>query len=576
VAHSLGISFWERTSRPRHDDLCVNGEQVSIEQQSEASPAHLRPLIAGSFFRGRYKLWCALCVPLVAAYFSALLFHAANIYDEGLIVDGAVRILRGEIPYRDFNTGYAPAQFYAIAGVFSAFGTNLVTARIWDVVWNMAVFGFAIGLTAAISRPRKTPLLPLVCLGLLLGACGTPFCSMTNSPTMGFMLPSLAALWCAVLYFETRATRWLFMSGASAGIAILYRHDLGACLLAAVIVAVCQSSIGQCKWRRIQFVALLFAGVLATVFLPALYFCLFVPKKVLIQSFIDFPRMNVAGRHLPLPSPVSIRAWCAFYMPLAIIIVAAYSMRRTEANRRSIFSLLLVLTVLTLAHATQRLDISHAFPAIIFSMLLLSASMCEWQKRTPRFFQGMLLSGTIICYVVMPLSLWIFQVAALHYALPSIGTSPCARNQDNDLPELPRAGRVCLDMDQRKAVEFVRRRLLPGKFLYVGAEKQGSAWYNDALFYFLADRPSATRYDMFVPGITTTADVQSEILTEIRQRHAEYVVLLRVPSSHEPNLSSVDSGINILDTAIRQDYTQVAEFGRYTIWSSVNLEIGPR
>jgi hypothetical protein len=43
-------------------------------------------------------------------------------------------------------------------------------------------------------------------------------------------------------------------------------------------------------------------------------------------------------------------------------------------------------------------------------------------------------------------------------------------------------------------------------------------------------------------------------------------VLLRTPASHEPNLSSVDSGVNILDDAIRQDYIQVAEFGRYTIW----------
>ena len=71
---------------------------------------------------------------------------------------------------------------------------------------------------------------------------------------------------------------------------------------------------------------------------------------------------------------------------------------------------------------------------------------------------------------------------------------------------------------------------------------------------------------MFAPGLTTGAAAQSKILREIRQGQTEYVVLFRTPPSHEPNLSSVDNGVRILDDAIRQDYIQVAEFGRYTIW----------
>jgi hypothetical protein len=110
---------------------------------------------------------------------------------------------------------------------------------------------------------------------------------------------------------------------------------------------------------------------------------------------------------------------------------------------------------------------------------------------------------------------------------------------------------------------------VPGRILNwraTGVATHGLGWYNDALFYVLADRPQATRFDMFVPGITTTSAVQSEMLRDIRQKQPEYVVLLRTLPSHEPNLSSVDRGVRILDDAIRQDYVQVAEFGRYTIW----------
>ena len=70
---------------------------------------------------------------------------------------------------------------------------------------------------------------------------------------------------------------------------------------------------------------------------------------------------------------------------------------------------------------------------------------------------------------------------------------------------------------------------------------------------------------MFIPGITDTAAVQSEIALDLRRKRVEYLVLFRAPASGEPNLSSVDNGITILDDAIRRDYTEVTQFGRYTI-----------
>jgi hypothetical protein len=91
------------------------------------------------------------------------------------------------------------------------------------------------------------------------------------------------------------------------------------------------------------------------------------------------------------------------------------------------------------------------------------------------------------------------------------------------------------------------------------------AYFNDALFYFLADRPQVTRFDMFLSGVTNVAGGQSEIVRNIEEKKVEFVVLFSAPLSHEPNGSSVDSGITLLDDAIKKDYTEVAHFGRYTI-----------
>jgi uncharacterized membrane protein YhaH (DUF805 family) len=500
-------------------------------------------------------------------FFGARLTEPPGFYDEGLIVSGAVRILHGQLPYRDFNTLYPPGQFYTIASVFSVLGTSLLAERLWDTLWGLAIVGFAI-LLARAATPRQRPhFLPLICAGLVTGSCSGHLSSMMTG-----MLPCLAAVWCAVLYLNLCGVRRLFFSGIAAGVTFLYRHDLAACVCGAVTIAICYQAMAERKRRWLQFPAVFWAGVLLVVAMPSLYFWLSVPHDALVQSFIDFPRMCFAGRHLPLPSPAgSLLAWCDFYLPLAVIVAAAITLRQAPDAHRPSFVLLLMLSVSTLALATQRLDIPHAYPAIMFSLVLLCMCIPEWHLKNRNLLRNLLLSGAILCYGIVPLFVWTWRMTGMKEAVPP-GIAPAdVRYSRNDPPnKIVRAGPIPLAFDQRQAVGYIQRHLLSGRPLYVGVTTHGLGWYNDSLFYFLADRPQATRFDMFVPGITNGADVQSEILRDIRREKTEYIVLLRVYPSHEANLSSVDSGVSILDDAIRQDYIQVAEFGRYTIWHRKN------
>src|SRR5205807_9649423 len=97
---------------------------------------------------------------LTAAYIGVLLPFPPGIYDEGLIVCGAERILRGQHTYVDFMSGYPPGQFYTIALVFRVFGTGLLAERIWDSVWRLAMVAAAAWLTRALTR-KDFKVLPL-------------------------------------------------------------------------------------------------------------------------------------------------------------------------------------------------------------------------------------------------------------------------------------------------------------------------------------------------------------------------------------------------------------------------------
>ncbi|MDF1581259.1 MAG: hypothetical protein P1P74_10865 [Desulfuromonadales bacterium] len=58
--------------------------------------------------------------------------------DEGVIAQSALRIIRGEIPFKDFFTGLAPGESYWIAIFFKIFGVSFITLRLSAFV-SMAI-----------------------------------------------------------------------------------------------------------------------------------------------------------------------------------------------------------------------------------------------------------------------------------------------------------------------------------------------------------------------------------------------------------------------------------------------------
>src|SRR6266566_5499419 len=64
------------------------------------------------------------------AYLASFRHYSSLEPDEGIVLQGAERILRGEVPYRDFFSFYTPGSFYLVAFLFRFAGDSLVVARI--------------------------------------------------------------------------------------------------------------------------------------------------------------------------------------------------------------------------------------------------------------------------------------------------------------------------------------------------------------------------------------------------------------------------------------------------------------
>src|SRR5438445_2143315 len=67
-----------------------------------------------------------VCLLLVLGIDLALIRVGLDAQDEGYFLEQAIRVLHGDLPYRDFDSLYTPALLYLHASLFSLFGDSHV------------------------------------------------------------------------------------------------------------------------------------------------------------------------------------------------------------------------------------------------------------------------------------------------------------------------------------------------------------------------------------------------------------------------------------------------------------------
>ena len=119
----------------------------------------------------------------------------------------------------------------------------------------------------------------------------------------------------------------------------------------------------------------------------------------------------------------------------------------------------------------------------------------------------------------------------------------------------------------RKVIPIVRRRTRPGEPIFVANPRHDRVPYGDPLFYVLAGRPNATRYDVMQPGVVTTAKVQREIVRDLRRKRVKLVVRWVDPRAYkqEDDGGGRLHGSHILDTYLKRTYRPAARTPHYVV-----------
>lgn len=174
--------------------------------------------------------WIALLVFVVTcAYLLLFRRYTALDPDEGIILQGAQRILQGEVLYRDFFSFLTPGSFYFLAFFLKVFGDTFLVAR--------TVFVFVGGVcslvTYLLARRVCSRWSALLTAGIV---------SLTTLPFRFMVLHNwdstlwaCLALYCGVRLLESRGPIWAFGAGSFASLTLLFEQSKGAGLLLGLV-----------------------------------------------------------------------------------------------------------------------------------------------------------------------------------------------------------------------------------------------------------------------------------------------------------------------------------------------------
>jgi hypothetical protein len=536
-------------------------------------------------------------VSLVALFVCAALFlfvsmgRAVGVYDEGIVLLGALRVLVGDLIHRDFRANYGPGQFYVLAALFSAISPTVLVERAWDTAIRAGVALLCYLIAARLSSRVFAALAYLASL-IWLAGFGFP-----GYPVFPALLFTLASIYLLLPLYEGRfVAPGILTAGIAAGCGALFRYDLGlaaATAQALVTLAFLVSRPVAVQDRRqtsLKFTALYIGGLAIPIVPVAAAYLLLGALGDFWFDVVGGARYYAATRGLPFPS-INITTVpglysTAVYLPILIWAAATFcifSTRRGSGGaepevtaRRRIGTnwaalQILVLAIVFFLKGCIRVSPIHMAPAILLSLLLLTViagpPLAKSRVAVALTRGSLLIAG---CITIAPLLYALYRADTnLRWLIRESGLA-ASYGSCRPPPGLERLACMDFDHDALDAVRYVQSITKPGDPLFVGTGRHDKIYINDITFYFLAKRPTATKWHHFDPGLQTSATVQAKMVAELKAKKPPIIVRdSRFDSAMEPNASSKSSHVLILDQFIDANYRVAKNFGEIAVLTRV-------
>ena len=492
-------------------------------------------------------------LPLAAAVFvsiTALLFYTnGNRFfltsDEGIILDGAVRMMSGETLYRDFFGYMTPGSYWIQEAVFSLFGVSIRSGRI-VVILDFALQCSILFWLTALLAGRKAALLATILFAPLQLNNREYLVAQHRMDSAALALLSIA--FC--VQGQRRAKAWYW---AAAG-------------LLSIAAALCTPSVGLiavvtvvwlCADRSLRRFLVPYCGGLAAGTLAALTVLIATGMlKPLVDQLVWLNRNYTTVNYMPYGSIIGgygaalagstggelvVRAVVLFciallaVLPVAMIAAwtwtvfnASRKARLPQIVRRTIPYLLGCMTVLV-ASTYPRSDLFHlAFVAAL--PYVLAAAWISWYVPRPYITFILYLPGMVAIALALQIPMRFRTEVPVATAIGTVRVPP-------------------VDVDgMRKLLDYVH----PGDTLYVHPYAP--------ILYVLTQAQNPTRYSYMWPGLMTGDDAAAA-LSDLKKTPPKTVMYLEVDRDEYlrvfPNAYKLNHRFPNIEDWIAREYVPV-------------------
>ena len=424
--------------------------------------------------------------------------------EEGQVLAWVDTVLRGGALSRDVFCTNAPLSLWPVVLLFAAFGPSLGLWRSWVLALNapalLATYLLLRGiLSSRIVASGATLVVALLC------APAVPALSWSLS-RVGL---GLAALACLSRGLAHGAPRWFVAMGSLLGAALLYSQEVG--------VACCAAAGAALLLRTDRVRAILWTGLGGGIVLaPALaYIAAHGALGATFDNLFLFPRTRLLGfAALPFPALAPTAASLfAYFSPVVLAVsgfVTATKLLCGKDDARTLTELaLVVFGVLLFITALSRPDETHLAFALPPALVLLTGlveracSALFSPARRAAAAAGLVLAVAALAPWAGSPALKLFAPAPEKYralALPRGGGALLPEWLARDLEDITLA---------------LQARTAPDEPFWV--------YPNEALLYFLADRPQPTRYPIMHFAVTRAQRL--ELLAAMERARPRYAAV---------------------------------------------------
>jgi hypothetical protein len=420
--------------------------------------------------------------------------------DEGIYLDGALRVMNGQAPYRDFFVHTGPGTYWLYASVFRLFGPSLVAARVplicevaaitaavFFLTANLATYTFGLA-TAVVFFAAQTRDLGMLALN-----------HRWDSSALGFLavVPAYAAM-------RSGSRLPMFAAGVLAAAAAWCTPTLG---IVALTIAIWIAVNRGLRKLLLPFLS----GMAAISAVCVLILAAEQAIKPMLEHFLWTSSNYSAANRVPygwagtgygeIGSGLGVVGWVLYSVLLAVVAAPAVLPILTWlawaiyfAFRRSVEKPVLFLILCSgafVASTYPRLDIGHLLYVAPISYVLAAA----------------FLHRSLPLKALPPLFCLMMFVAIFVWAPSLAGLSGVRRVTTS-------AGVVRVKPEDEKLLNMLLGRVRPGDSLFV--------FPYFPTIYFVTHGANPTRFSYLQPGLMTPED-EAAALKELQANPPQWV-----------------------------------------------------